>query len=96
MAANTAPCKRPLRFKIGVALLVLCALIYLGALVVLFLPLTAAGKATAVGGMIVAAEACALIGVAGVGKETVQAVKTRMGLKKRKRDRADGQDPAPK
>ncbi|MFC9759642.1 transporter suffix domain-containing protein [Streptomyces sp. NPDC056921] len=86
---NTTPQKRPLRSKIGVALLVLCALIYMGVLVVLFLPMTAAGKAATIGGMVVAAETCALLGIAGVGKETVQAIKARIGLKKRKRDRVD-------
>ncbi|MFF9511432.1 transporter suffix domain-containing protein [Streptomyces sp. NPDC014724] len=96
MAAKTSPQKRPLRFKIGVAFLVLCALIYLGVLVVLFLPLAAAGKAATIGGMVVAAETCALLGVAGVGKETVQAIKARIGVKKCKRDRVNGQAPAPK
>lgn len=96
MATNTIPRKRPLRFKIGVALLVLCALIYLGVLIVLFLPLAAAGKAATIGGMVVAAETCVLLGIAGIGKETVQAIKARTGLKNRKRDRVDGQAPAAK
>ncbi|MFD9606204.1 transporter suffix domain-containing protein [Streptomyces sp. NPDC059970] len=96
MVTNATPQKRPLRFKIGVGLLVLCALIYLGVLIVLFLPLTAAGKAATIGGMVVAAETCTLLGVAGIGKEAVQAIKARMGLKKRKRDRVDGQAPTTK
>ncbi|WP_329202995.1 transporter suffix domain-containing protein [Streptomyces sp. NBC_01435] len=96
MATNTTPRRRSLRFKIGVALLVLCAVIYLGVLIVLFLPLTTAGKATTIGGMVVAAETCALLGIASIGKETVQAIKARTGLKKRKRDRVDGQAPAAK
>ncbi|MDX2683761.1 transporter suffix domain-containing protein [Streptomyces soliscabiei] len=83
-------------FKVGVALLVLCALIYLGVLIVLFLPLTTAGKAATIGGMVAAAETCAFLGIAGVGKETVQAIKARIGLKKRRRDRVDGQAPASK
>ncbi|QRX90341.1 transporter suffix domain-containing protein [Streptomyces noursei] len=86
MAPNTTPRKRPLRFKIGVALLVVCGLIYLGVLIVLFLPMAAAGKAAVIGGTVVAAETCTVRGVAGVGKEVVQAVKARMGLNKRKRD----------
>ncbi|WP_020495343.1 transporter suffix domain-containing protein [Sciscionella marina] len=96
MTVNVTPRKKPIRFKIGVALLVCCALIYLGVLVVLFLPLDAVGKAAIIGGVVVAAETCTVLGVAGVGKEAVQALKARFGLKRRKRDRVDGRAPVAK
>ncbi|MFE3498454.1 transporter suffix domain-containing protein [Kitasatospora sp. NPDC059160] len=83
--ATSAPPKKPLRFRIGIALLVLSALTYVAVLVILFLPLESGTKAAAFGGTLVVAETCALIGMAGVGKEAVRAVRSRLGLRRRSR-----------
>ncbi|MFB9923324.1 transporter suffix domain-containing protein [Amycolatopsis halotolerans] len=86
LPAQSKP-KKPLRFKIGVAFLVLCGLLYLSIAVTLFLPLDGGSKAAFVGATIVVAEACGLVGTAGVGKEVVRKVKALLGLKKRGRSR---------
>ncbi|MEV7596350.1 transporter suffix domain-containing protein [Kitasatospora sp. NPDC089797] len=93
MTAAPADPKRPLRFKIGVAFLLLSALLYLTVLVAFFLPLDGTTKTAAISGMVVTAEVSFLVGAAGVGKETVRAVKARLGFRKRDRQGArDGVD----
>ncbi|MFI5861034.1 transporter suffix domain-containing protein [Streptomyces sp. NPDC051546] len=78
---------RPARFKIGVALLVLCLLIYVVVTVVLFLPMDGGSKTALIAVAVVVAEACMLAGIACVGKEAVAAVKARF--------RRDKSAPAP-
>lgn len=79
--------KKPLRFKLGIALLILYPLMWLFAAVVPFLPLDVGTKAALVGGDLVAAEIVFVLGVACVGKETYLAIKAK--LLKRKRGKAE-------
>ncbi|MGX1977005.1 transporter suffix domain-containing protein [Streptomyces kronopolitis] len=94
MSANAVPQKKPLRFKIGITLLALCALIYVAIVVALFLPMAGGSKVSVVGGMVVAAELCMIGGAAGVGKEAVQVFKARLGRKEYRR--TGRRDPAAK
>ncbi|GAA5511945.1 hypothetical protein Dcar01_00659 [Deinococcus carri] len=75
---------RPLRFKLGLVALAVCALLYLSILVTLSLSLDAATKAGVIGTTVLAAEIFGLLGTAGVGKEVVQQLGQRLGFKKRK------------
>lgn len=74
--------KKPFRFKLGVALLILYPLMWLFAAVVPFLPLDVATKAALVAGDLAAAEVIFVLGVACVGKEAYQAIKARLFRKK--------------
>lgn len=86
MTTQTAPAnprtKKPLRFKIGVGFVILCGVLYLGIIASLFLPVDPIAKAAVIGGVIVAAEASLLIGIACMGKEAYQAIKARFRPKK--------------
>lgn len=75
---------RPLRFKLGIVAVALCGLLYLSILVTLFLPLEPAQKAGVIGTTVAVAEGFMLLGIAGVGKEMVDQIKKRFGLKKPK------------
>ena len=75
--------RRPVRFYIGIALLILCGLLYISIAVTAFLPLDGVTKAATIGGTIAVAEVSFLLGVAGVGKEAYQAVKARFSRKKK-------------
>lgn len=83
---RTSFSKKPLRFKLGIALLILYPFMWLFAAVVPFLPLEVGVKAAIVGGDLVAAEIVFVLGVACVGKETYLAIKAK--LLKRKRGKA--------
>lgn len=81
--------KKPLRFKLGIVLLILYPLMWLFAAVVPFLSLSVATKAAIVGGDLIAAEIVFLLGIACVGKETYLAIKAKLRWRKR-----DGGAPA--
>ncbi len=74
---------KPLRFSIGIGLLILYPLMWLFAAVVPFLPLDIALKAAIIAGDLAAAEGVGLLGIACVGKEAYQAIKARFRLKRR-------------
>lgn len=76
------PRKNPLRFKFGIGLLILYPLMWIFAAVVPFLPLSTGAKAAIVGVDLAAAEVILLLGIALVGKETYQAIKSRFRRKK--------------
>lgn len=79
---------RPLRFRIGVALLVLYVLLWTVVLVVPFLPLDGGLTAGLAGGIGVGAEALLLVAIACVGKESYHALKARLLRKKGSDDTA--------
>ena len=83
---RTSFSKKPLRFKFGIALLILYPFMWLFAAIVPFLPLDVGVKAAIVGGDLVAAEIVFVLAVACVGKETYLAIKAK--LLKRKRGKA--------
>lgn len=76
--SETGTAKRPLRFKIGVALLVLYPFLYLVVPIAPFLPLETAAKAAVVGAVIGAAEVVLLIAIALMGKEAYDAIRSRI------------------
>lgn len=71
---------KPLRFKIGIALLILYPLFYLVIPIAPFLPFAAGLKIGIVAGILGAAEGVLLLGIACVGKETYQAIKAKLKL----------------
>ncbi|MBF6245672.1 transporter suffix domain-containing protein [Nocardia elegans] len=77
--AGAAPGSRtkPVRFKLGIGLLIFYPLMYLVAVIVPFLPLDVGLKAGLIAGDLAAAEVVLLIGVACVGKEAYRAIKAR-------------------
>lgn len=78
--------KKPLRFKIGIGLLILYPIMLLSAAVIPFLPLEVGVKAAVIGGILASAEGILLVAIACVGKEAFQAIKARF-LKRKKKDK---------
>ncbi len=72
------PQKRPVRFRIGVGLLVLYVLMWVAAGVIPFLPLTLATKSMIIAADLGAAEVVAVLGLVLVGKKAYQAMKDRL------------------
>lgn len=77
------PEKKPVRFKMGVALLVLWLVMWFAALFVPLLPLGLTAKGTIVAVDLIVAEVIGLLGIVLVGKEAYQAMKSRL-LRRRK------------
>lgn len=84
VATDRSP-KKPIRFKIGVGLLILYPFLYLIIPIAPFLPIDVGFKVGLVAAVLGCAEAVFVLGVACVGKEAYQAIKARPGLGKRKR-----------
>ncbi|MGB4136803.1 MAG: transporter suffix domain-containing protein [Microbacterium sp.] len=84
-----APRKKPIRFKIGVGLLILYPLMYLIIPIAPFLPIDVGFKVGLVAAVVGAAEGVFLLGVACVGKEAYLAIKARLGLGRKKRAREE-------
>ncbi|MBO9625789.1 MAG: transporter suffix domain-containing protein [Microbacterium sp.] len=82
---QNSPKKKPIRFKIGVGLLILYPLMYLIIPIAPFLPIEVGVKVGLVAAVLGAAEAILLIGIACVGKEAYHAIKAKLGLGKKKR-----------
>lgn len=82
--------KKPLRFKIGVGLLILYPFLYLVIAIAPFLPLATASKGAVIAAVIGAAEVILLIAVALMGKEAYLAIKSRVRGRTRQRETADG------
>lgn len=86
--ASPAPGEpKPLRFKFGVALLVLYPLLFLAMGVLALIPMNGTTKAAAIGGLLVTSEVVFFVGVALIGKEAYQALKARWMKKKPAPDR---------
>lgn len=81
--------RRPLLFRVGVGLLILCCVLYVVAFGVMFLPLGGGVKAGAVGALIVVAEVSFALGTLAVGKEAIRAFRAR--LSRRRTDSGDGE-----
>lgn len=81
-ATTGSPRRKPLRFQIGIGLLVLYPLLYLIIPIAPFLPLDAGSKVAVVGGVLAGAEAILLLAIALVGKETYQAIKARLRVRR--------------
>lgn len=77
--------KKPLRFKIGVGLLIFYPFMYLIIPISAFLPIEVGFKVGLVAGVLGAAEGVLLLAIACVGKEAFQAIKAKLGLGKKKR-----------
>lgn len=77
--------KKPIRFKIGVGLLILYPFLYLIIPIGPFLPIAVGFKVGLIAGVLGAAEGIFVLGVACVGKEAYQAIKKKLGLGKKKR-----------
>ncbi|MGJ0203666.1 transporter suffix domain-containing protein [Leucobacter sp. gxy201] len=78
---------KPLRFKIGIGLLVLYPFLYLVIPIGPFLPIAVGARVGVIAGVLAAAEAIFVLGVACVGKEAYRAIKAKLGLGKKKRAR---------
>ncbi|WP_141212380.1 transporter suffix domain-containing protein [Enemella evansiae] len=74
--------KKPLRFKIGIGLLILYPFFYLVIPIAAFLAIDAGLKVAIVGGVLAAAEVVLLAAIACVGKEAFQAIKAKIFRKK--------------
>ncbi len=83
------PKKKPIRFKIGVGLLILYPFMYLIIPIAPFLPIEVGFKVGLVAAVLGAAEGVFVLGVACVGKEAYQAIKAKLGLGKKKRAREE-------
>lgn len=69
--------ERPLRFKVGVGLLVVYVAMWLAAALVPFLPLDLTTKSSIIAVDLIAAEVVGLVGIILIGKEAYQAIKAR-------------------
>lgn len=67
---------KPLRFKIGVALLILYPFFYLAIPIAPLLPLDGGMKVAVAGGVVAVGEVVLLVAIALMGKEAYQAIKT--------------------
>lgn len=73
--AGRAKTPKPLRFKIGVALLVLYPFLYLAIPIAPFLPLDGGMQVAFAGGTVAVAEVLLIVAVALMGKEAYQGIK---------------------
>ncbi|GAB98280.1 hypothetical protein BJY21_002315 [Kineosphaera limosa] len=69
---------KPLRFRVGMGLLIVYPFMFLVLPIAPFLPMDAAGKGILIGGAIGLAEVILLVAIACVGKETYQTFKARI------------------
>ncbi|MCM1011946.1 MULTISPECIES: transporter suffix domain-containing protein [unclassified Brevibacterium] len=76
--------KKPLRFKFGIALLILYPLFFLIIPIAPFLPIDAGSKVGLVAGVLAAGEGVLLLAIACVGKEAFQAIKAKILRRKKK------------
>jgi hypothetical protein len=84
--------KSPLLFRIGIVLLIIYVLLWIGIIVTPFLPVSTFVKATVIPGTIVFAEILLIIAVAFVGKEFVSKYKDRLKPKNWKKKKGSSDD----
>ncbi|WP_453984490.1 transporter suffix domain-containing protein [Brevibacterium casei] len=80
--------KKPLRFKFGIALLILYPLFFLIIPIAPFLPIDTGSKVGLVAGVLAAGEGVLLLAIACVGKEAFQAIKAKILRRKKKKSAA--------
>lgn len=83
-SATQPKAKKPLRFKFGIALLILYPLFFLIIPIAPFLPIDPGSKVGLVAGVLAAGEGVLLLAIACVGKEAFQAIKAKILRRKKK------------